>query len=305
MFKRKKKLVTHSGSFHSDDIFACATIQLYLDNKKEKYQVIRTRDEKEIEKGDYVFDIGGIYDTNTNRFDHHQRGGAGERENGIKYAAFGLVWNNFGEEICGSQKIKEDIDRKIVQGIDAPDNGQEIFKTVKDDVFPVTFQSIVSASRPVQEGSDKRYLEEFLKLVYFAKDYLKNTIKAFQYQEKIDKRFKEIYDEQERKEIIVFSEKDVVSRDNVVYSANEYSDVLYIIYKSQRDDTWNLVCARDELSSFSNRKDLPREWGGKTKEELRSITGVSGANFCHNGLFLAGANSKEDTTRLAEIALNS
>jgi uncharacterized UPF0160 family protein len=38
-------------------------------------------------------------------------------------------------------------------------------------------------------------------------------------------------------------------------------------------------------------------------EELQKISGVSDATFCHRGLFLAGAKSKEGAIKLAEIAL--
>lgn len=47
-----------------------------------------------------VVDIGGVYDLETNHFDHHQIGGAGKRENGIPYAAIGsseLMLRDFEE----------------------------------------------------------------------------------------------------------------------------------------------------------------------------------------------------------------
>jgi uncharacterized UPF0160 family protein len=105
--KKYTTLVTHNGSFHSDDIFACATISLILEKKKQKFEIIRTRDEKIIPTGDYVFDVGGVYNPKKNRFDHHQKGGAGKRVNGIEYASIGLVWKKFGKELAGSAKIAE------------------------------------------------------------------------------------------------------------------------------------------------------------------------------------------------------
>ena len=112
METNNKKLITHNGSFHADDIFACATLSLMLEKAGEKFEVIRTRDEEIIKTGDYVFDVGGIYDENLNRFDHHQIGGAGKRQGGIEYSSFGLVWKKFGEEICGSKEVALTIDKK-------------------------------------------------------------------------------------------------------------------------------------------------------------------------------------------------
>ena len=33
---------------------------------------------------------GNLYNEKTNRFDHHQKGGAEKRPNGIEYSSFGL-----------------------------------------------------------------------------------------------------------------------------------------------------------------------------------------------------------------------
>ena len=59
----KIKIITHNAGFHTDDVFAVATLQLLLGDKTE---VIRTRDEEIIQSGDYVVDVGGIYDEDNN-----------------------------------------------------------------------------------------------------------------------------------------------------------------------------------------------------------------------------------------------
>ena len=37
------------------------------------YYVCRTRDPKVLEQCDVVVDVGGVYDPDTHRYDHHQR----------------------------------------------------------------------------------------------------------------------------------------------------------------------------------------------------------------------------------------
>ena len=81
------KIITHSGSFQADDIFAVAILLLAVGES----EVVRTRDKDQIALADYVVDVGMIYDPAQNRFDHHQPGGAGERPNGIPHASSGLV----------------------------------------------------------------------------------------------------------------------------------------------------------------------------------------------------------------------
>lgn len=72
----EKKIVTHNGNFHADDVFSIAALKSIFTSIK----LIRTRDVELIAKADIVVDVGGEHDAETDRFDHHQRGGAGERE---------------------------------------------------------------------------------------------------------------------------------------------------------------------------------------------------------------------------------
>ena len=101
--RTKAKLVTHPHNFHVDDIFAAATLALFMEKRGIRYEIIRTREKDELEKYKkqareksqrapvFVFDVGGEYDEENNLFDHHQREGAGLRKNGISYSSFGLV----------------------------------------------------------------------------------------------------------------------------------------------------------------------------------------------------------------------
>ena len=75
----KKKIVVHSGTFHSDDVFAVATLRIKFNDK---IKVTRTREMNIIDKADIVCDVGNIYDPENGRFDHHQTGGACYRRQG-------------------------------------------------------------------------------------------------------------------------------------------------------------------------------------------------------------------------------
>ena len=125
----KKSIITHSGQFHADDVFAVAALQILFGENN--VEITRTRDEAIIAKGNIVIDVGGIYDESKDRFDHHQTEGAGKRENGIPYSSLGLVWKKYGKNICGSEKVANHLDAQLVQPIDAGDNGVEISKPLK------------------------------------------------------------------------------------------------------------------------------------------------------------------------------
>lgn len=297
-FKKKKKLITHNGSFHADDIFACAAISLFLEKKKEHFEVIRTRDEKIIQMGDYVFDVGGIYDPNKNRFDHHQPGGAGMRANGIPFSSFGLVWQKFGAEICNSQEIAEIIELKLIQPIDAEDNGVDICNHTFN-IFTYQIGNIVESFLPTAFEKNNKD-EKFFELIQLAKTILKREIKKATDGLKVKKIIYEDYKKAKDNRIIVI-DKISVSRDIIWDVLCAYPEPLFAIYFSF--DDWGVVTIRKNRNLFGSRKDFPKEWSGLTGEKLQKLSGVPDAIFCHKDLFLVGAKSKEGAIKLAELAL--
>src|SRR5919108_5292128 len=122
------KVATHPGNFHADDVFAVAVVQLVHG----ELEIVRTRDPELQAAADVRVDVGGRYDPATGDFDHHQKGGAGERENGIRYASFGLVWREYGESLAGSADAAAAIDERLVAGVDANDIGQTLVQPLVD-----------------------------------------------------------------------------------------------------------------------------------------------------------------------------
>ncbi len=304
MFWNKKKiLATHNGGFHSDDVFACATLQILLDKKGEKYEVWRTRDSERLARADYVFDVGGEYSPEKNRFDHHQKGGAGARQNGISYAAFGLVWKSFGEEICESREVAEEIDRKFAQPIDANDNGMDVFISKIQDVTPITFQDIVGLNYPEDGANEKEYQKSFLMLAGLAKDILQKAIRKTKKQFEINSYMKGLYGSAEDKRVVVVEKE--YGRFALTVGAFDLPELLYIVYTSSRGDEWNIVATRKNKEGMDSKKPFPKSWTGLSGADLQKETGIFTSKFCHNGGFLCVAEKREDAIELANLAIKS
>lgn len=295
--QKQNKLVTHNGSFHADDIFACATLCLFLENKKESFEIIRTRDEEIIQNGDFVFDVGRIYDENANRFDHHQKGGAGKRDNGIEYSSFGLVWKKYGKYLCNSEEVIKIIEDKLVAPVDAFDNGFDLVEN-KHPISPYFIEHFFMAMYPSKREKILSDYEMFLKSVEIAKEILKREIMhikdALISEQKVALLFQELKD----KRILIldenFHDEDILCK---------FEELLFVIYPRENDHTWGVRAVREKPKTFKNRKDFPASWGGLREEELQKITGIADAVFCHKGLFLAVSKSKEGAIKLAELAL--
>ncbi len=298
--QQEKLIVTHGGSFHSDDIFACAVLSLYLGGN---IKIVRTRDSEIIETADFVVDVGGVYDPLNNRFDHHQKGGAGIRENAIPYAAFGLVWKTYGEELCGSKEIADKIDRKLVQPTDAGDNGISISKPIFEDLYPYELYAFFSLFIPTWKENDLDTDSQFLKVVDYAKEIIQREIKKAKDQAESIKLVKDIYQNTEDKRIVIVDLP--LPAADIQVALAEYEDPLYVVFMDRDEKRWRVGCVRKNKVGFENRKDLPASWAGLKDRDLQEATGVSDAIFCHNKLFLAGAISKGGAIELANLALKA
>jgi uncharacterized UPF0160 family protein len=296
MEKKVKKLVTHSGSFHTDDIFATVVLSLVLEKQNQEFEIIRTRDPEIIKSADYVYDVGGIYDEASNRFDHHQVGGAGKNEYNIEYSSFGLVWKKFGEELCGSKRAADIINKKLVSPVDAHDNGMDLV-TNKYNVSPYQIQYFFFSMVPTWKEENLNTDEMFLESVKIARTILLREIAQAGDQIIATDAMETIYNNTQVKQILIF-DKNYPSAEVL----HQFLETLFIVYP-RTDGSWGVKAVRENVTSFKNKKSLPSSWAGLRDEELQKVTGVSDAIFCHRALFLAGAKSKEGAIKLAELAL--
>lgn len=297
-------IVVHNGTFHADDLFAAATIKKVLllrGEKEDNINIIRTREQSAVSEGDYVADIGGVYDPERNLFDHHQEGGAGVRENGVPYAAFGLTWKAFGEEIAGSKEAARIIDEKLVQTIDALDNGVDILgESAVTIPYRYLLQSALSSLQPTWKETDYTMTEAFFKALTFVETVLDREITQITHKQDALELLEEDYK----------NSKDLDERILLLSGDYPYGgfvennpQILFIVKPDRESHTWKVKTAHKSALSFASRKMLPEEWAGKQGEELAQITGVPDARFVHNKRFIAVAGTKEGAIKLALKAL--
>ena len=155
------RVATHPGNFHADDVLAVAVLGL----AEGPLEIVRTRDAAAQAAADARVDVGGRSDPASGDFDHHQKGGAGERENGIRYASFGLVWRAYGERLAGGPVEAAAIDERLVQGVDANDTGQTITESLYGEIAPMSVSGVIAALNPrwdedlTPEEEDARFAE--------------------------------------------------------------------------------------------------------------------------------------------------
>lgn len=283
-------VVTHNGNFHADDVFSIAALKYILPT----FKLIRTRNLDVINKADIVIDVGGEYAPETGRFDHHQRGGAGERENGIPYSSFGLIWKKYGLAICDdNQEVANAVDAGLVSVIDAIDCGH-----VEGVSEGISLSQTISMFNPTWQ-EDSHFDSCFDEAVEFALRILTRFIASANGGISAKAIVAKAIENAEDPRVIVLEKYTPWKR--TVHALSDKA--LYMVYPSQTGQ-WRIQTVPVEPGSFEDRKPLPKPWAGLSDDALKEVTGIDDAMFCHNGLFIAGAESFESTMKMASIALN-
>jgi uncharacterized UPF0160 family protein len=136
-----KTIGTHSGTFHCDEALGCWMLRRTA--AFAGASVVRTRDADVLASLPIVIDVGGTYEPEKGRLDHHQRG-FGEvfgHGHSIKLSSAGLVYKHHGREVVrnvmkesGCPNAEDDaavervylrVYKTFVKAVDAIDNGVE------------------------------------------------------------------------------------------------------------------------------------------------------------------------------------
>jgi uncharacterized UPF0160 family protein len=293
--KNIKNLGTHSGKFHADDVMATAILRLLLGDIK----VTRTRDENILNKLDFVYDIG------LGEFDHHQLNKE-MRENNVPYAACGLVWREFGTRIIKkfNSKFDEDditsifdhVDKNILQGIDAIDNGIDI----NSEIRVTTISDIIQSFNPAWDSTSSKD-EAFEEAVRYATELIKRIIGKQVSVIKARVIVNEAFENRDIKEIMVLKNGCPWLQQLLKIDIN--TEVLFVISPDDNNTEYKIQTVKKTADTFEARKDLLESIRGKLSEEINSIIKIDDAIFCHKAGFIASAKSMESALKIAELSI--
>ena len=270
--KKDAKAFTHGGKFHADDVFSSALL-LYINP-----EIAISRGNKVPEEFDgIVFDIG------RGRYDHHQKDSR-VRENGVPYAAFGLLWEVLGKEILG-EELAEKFDEAFVQPIDNNDNTGE-----KNEL--ATLIGNFNPSWDAKGGSD----EAFFQAVSVAGMILENKFERYRGNARADQRVEQVLKGHDPKDRILVLPEFIPCQ-----KALTETEIAFVIFPSNRGG----YCIQPQKREYSmNYKcSFPSQWLGLEGEELVKETGLSSAGFCHKGGFLMTVGELEDAKAACRKAL--
>ncbi|RJG03875.1 MYG1 family protein [Noviherbaspirillum sedimenti] len=307
-------IATHSGKFHADDVWAV----MVLDQVFPDCELLRTRDLERIAAADFAVDVGGVWEPQSGRFDHHQKGFSGARQSGVLYASAGLVWREYGARCVAllaqkhaghalagkeAQDIAYAIDTDVVQYLDMSDTG-----TARNAPGGYGLSAVVSGFNPnwldEQQAGTPAAAEElrqrqFLRAMACMADVLINQVRY-----RVGSMLAASLVRQARRlegGRLLLLENAALPWSSIV--RKEMPEVLFVISHSIAENRYMLHTVPATADTFEARRDLPAAWAGLQGGELAAACGVADAVFCHNGLFIAAAISYEGALQMARLAL--
>lgn len=243
-----------------------------------------------------VYDIGG------GDFDHHQLGGNGTRADGIPYASCGLLWKEYGPQLCANTANPERafamMDAKLISGIDANDTG---YISPKDCPPGMSVSAVISGFNP--RWDEKASADEkFLMALQMAETIFDNTFASICSTIAAEAAVEEAIETSPEEDVVVFSQF-VPWQGTLLSSHNPKAEkMLYVVFPSLRGG-WNWQGVPVSCLNRDLRKPCPEEWKGQPADELRRMTGIETVNFVHPAGFLGSCGTREDAIKMAKLAI--
>lgn len=279
---------THDGTFHADEVTACALLLLFdfIDSDK----IVRTRDMHVLDACEFVCDVGGVYDPARKLFDHHQA----EYQGSLSSA--GMILLYLKEIGTISDKEYKLFNETLIQGVDAHDNGKELQSS-----GVCTYSHIIASFTPIVYDAGQAELEmAFFEALDFSRSYLDRVWRRHKYAQSCRQI---VADAMGKFDVCLMFEQSIPWIESFFELNGEEHTAKFVIMPA--DKHWKLrgIPPTNE-QRMKVRVPLPQDWAGLLDEDLKRVSGIPGAIFCHKGRFISVWETREDALKALECTLS-
>jgi uncharacterized UPF0160 family protein len=287
LLMKPRSLGTHDGSFHADEVSACALLLAF--DLVDRDKIVRTRDPEVLAECEYVCDVGGIYDPSKKRFDHHQLSYEGE------LSSAGMVLQYLRDAKVIDASLYDFLNHAVIIGVDAHDNGRVL---QEDGVC--TFSHVIAGYVPVEyDAVEEEQKKAFFVALDFALAFFQRLIKRYKYAESCGDLVARAMEPMQQ---VLLFDRAIPWQKKFFDLGGQNHPALFIIMPT--GSHWKLRgIPPGPEDKMGVRMPLPEKWAGLRDEKLREVSGVPGAIFCHKGRFIAIFETKEDAEQALSLVL--
>ncbi|XP_068614333.1 MYG1 exonuclease-like [Brachionichthys hirsutus] len=323
-----KKIGTHDGTFHCDEVLACFFLRQLPEYKDA--EIIRTRDLTRLAGCDVVVDVGGEFDPKRHRYDHHQRT-FGESFHSLcpekpwvtKLSSAGLVYLHFGRRLLAQLTKLVENDKQLdvlfdklyenfVEEVDAVDNGVSQCDGEARYSISTTLSARVAHLNPRWNSKSQDSEEGFRKALKMVGEEFLDRLDFYQSswlpaRAVVAEALKGRHQVDASGEIVVFSQGGCPWKEHLFALEKELQDekpIMFVLYPDQNGQ-WRVQCVPAGLNTFHNRLSLLEKWRGIRDEALSALSGIEGCIFVHAGGFIGGNKTQEGALEMARRTLQA
>ncbi|KAJ3375486.1 hypothetical protein GGF31_004605 [Allomyces arbusculus] len=338
------RIVTHSGSFHADEVLACHMLRVLPEYKNA--EILRSRDAAVWATASVLVDVGAEYVPAQHKYDHHQREfqDTFSPAHKIRLSSAGLIYKHFGQRVIATLLDCAETDPRValvhtklyddlIEAFDAIDNGVSRYPIdVKPAYRDATSLSSVVAklnpfwNEPATDADVLARFEEAMSIVgaHFdrcarylglawapARTMVEDALAQVSVRTAATKSAAHAH-------ILVMEQycpwKDHLNSLEPAAShavtvplqegAPVPSNVLLYVVFPDTSGSWRVQAIAVRPDSFESRKPLPSKWRGLRDAALDAVTGVPGGVFIHASGFIGGHKTREGAIKLAEMAVD-
>lgn len=313
---------THDGVFHCDEALGCFLLKILHPH----VTIIRSRDNSILDTCNIVIDVGGVYDPERNRFDHHQKTFTHSMstlspsfKNTVRLSSAGLIYHHFGrlilEKIIGKddeQKIDyvyKGVYKNLIQEIDGIDNGIPAYSSEPlyniNSHISARVQRLNKSWNFVGAWDDMEHFYKAMELV--GAEFMDNVTRianmTYPAREIVLNAINKRYEVHPSGEIIELSQqcpwKDHLYEIEETFNVRPF--IKYVLF--QGEDNYRVMGVSLTSRSFVCRKFLPKSWCGLRDDALSKEADIEGCIFVHSSGFIGGNTTREGTLKMASKSL--
>lgn len=286
--KKTRSVGIHDGTFHADEVTACALLVVF--NLIDIDKIVRTRHPEKLAACEFVCDVGGVYDPQLKLFDHHQASYQGQ------LSSAGMVLRYLLDQDELSRELFDHLNQSLIFGVDAHDNGRS---TQEKGVC--SFSHVIANFNPIGYDATSNQLDlAFYEALHFAIGHLRRFIERFHYNLSCRAVVREAM---ERGKLCLFFDHPLPWIESFFAQGGAEHPALFVVMPAA--EHWKLrAVPPDYEHRMQVRLPLPEKWAGLLGDELKLASGIKGAVFCHKGRFTSVWETREAAIEALKQVLN-
>ena len=324
------RIGTHDGSFHCDEVLACVFLKLLPEYRDA--EIVRTRDPDILSQCDIVVDVGGVFDHEAKKYDHHQASfdltmeqvSGGKIKSDVLLSSAGLIYWFYRRQIFQSllptdpegrvysdkqmQDAFEFLYNQFVREIDFVDNGggQTTW------MIQTSISGRVSRLRPKWDDPNQDPDEGFFKALDMVKNELMGYIPKLHShlagREALKEFILERFKYHPSGSVIWFQNgKDCDWKLNLLNSSREVgvnSKRIFYVVDEYDDPTYQVKVSLKFTKYCPPNKKFPEEWRGLLDADLERASGIKGLKVVHKNSHFAAGKNRDAILKVIDRILN-